>query len=402
VPLRVQFAVKRPDEARVRTGGFSHIPTLGHPATAWDNYRSVAVESDDPRLVNTCITDIHTLEGFCRVYFGQVRDYQDIEAAELALQAFLFHEDIQIIVPTAKVEVAPASNGQIPFFSYLRPDKGVRPQACFDLFQQANSCDWLCAVDYLYSKENVIYGQLDRSQALVGQRLEQALTKIPNPTQTQLIGRSVAIDLKVPGYFFGTDSLTTDNFVTRLYERVAISLEHNTKAVPTLGLNIHVPPLLAIVLHRASNRNDLPAATVELRSELDRVRAELCEFDHMVRTEESQQHLEKKCREIEEAFAAIVADSRLDRGARTLGKIWSLNRPVRSAYNIATNPTALSPEALSKLMSEIQSAVTQNLSLVDRTITSAMFSRLLRTDNNRKLLAKHFTDSEIKSLDRSK
>lgn len=146
-----QFAVTRPEET-LATGSAasSYIPTFGHPATAFDMYRTAALLCDDPRRVNLCLTDIDTLTGFSRVVFGSVQSYSDIDAAELALQALLFHEDVHILIPTIKVQ------HQEDFVGYLRPDDGLRSAGCFDIFQAAETFDCLCAIDFAFVQDGHI------------------------------------------------------------------------------------------------------------------------------------------------------------------------------------------------------------------------------------------------------
>ena len=403
MPLDIRFTATRPEECSRRTGMSPYVPTLGHVASAWDLYRSAAVYSDDGRLVNACITDIETVEGFNRVVFGTVRTYRDFEACELALQALLFHEYIEIIVPTIKVEYAfaNAKGNSATTISYLRPDKFVRSDGCFNLFGLADTADFLCATDYAYALDRIVIQQSRSIQSLEGQSvdsLEQSLG--PLNAAIANVSTSVAMDLKVPGYFIGADQPlgTHDSFFSAFYSRVAISLQEHVKSAPGLGYSVRIPPLLAVVLDRAATRAALPRAITELRGELDRVRAELCEFDEMIRSNESQTALERKCVHIHESFAAVVPESRLELGARMLARTWSLIKPIRSAYNIAVNPVALSPSQLEKLASDVKAAVIENASLVDRTVTAATFSRLLRAANFRALIARHFSDREMSAL----
>jgi hypothetical protein len=103
-------------------------------------------------------------------------------------------------------------------------------------------------------------------------------------------------------------------------------------------------------------------------------------------------------KKILESFAAIVPESRLDRGFKPLARIWKLASRIPSAYSILTNPAELDPARLEKALRDTKEAVSADESLVDRTHTAATFAKLLRTDNVYQLLLRHFSSAELKLL----
>lgn len=393
-----KFAVTRPDETRARGSvASSYTPTLGHPAAAYDLYRTAAVSCEDPRIVNLCFTDIDTLAGFSRTVFGPVHSYADIDAAELALQALLFHEDVQILIPTIKLE------HQGGFIGYLRPDEGLRAAGCFEIFQGAETVDWLCATDYGFVQHGRITQTASGEASLIGQTIAPPGALLaPLAARSKDVGSALAVDLKVSGYFAGRPpgaAKSPANVVTNFYDRVAVPWRSHVSSVPAVDINLTLPPLLSIALDRASSRESLPKTIAILREELAEVRAELCEFDELVRAPKSQAELENTSRRILQAFAAVVPTSRLERGSRNLAKIWSVIKPIRRAYNIAINPIALDADQIEKLIKESNAAVMEKVSLVDRTISAATFAKLLRTQTMRRLVLKHFSGEEILRLE---
>ena len=172
-------------------------------------------------------------------------------------------------------------------------------------------------------------------------------------------------------------------------------------AVPGVELSVRLPPLLAIVLSRARSRQEIPTAVRELHDQLGPIRYELYEFDQMVRTEPDQVKLENKARYIQESFATIVPDSRENLGQRNLVRIWHLLKSIQKAYGIAINPTLLNAEELRSLMASASAAVVEDRSIVDRTMSARVFSDLLRTDSVVQLLKRHFSELELKALEKT-
>ncbi len=395
-----RWVVTRPEET-LATGSIvgSHIPTFGHPATAHDYYRIMSCVGSDMSQFNVCFTDVATCMGLAKVIEGPIESYADIEAAEIALNAILFHENVEVFVPTVKVEV----NG---IRTYARPDEGKRSDVAFEMFNIPTTRDWLCAYDYVLVKNGRINRTERRDTRLRGitygdyRRLDRILGRVAAD-----VFPALARDFKVPGYF--SDPLliqrykATKNFTHELYDRIRIPWQECVSAVPGVELSVRLPPLLAIVLTRAQSRQDVPSVVRELHDQLGPIRYELYEFDQMVRTEPDQVKLEQKATYIQESFATIVPDSREDVGRRNLVRIWSLLKPITKAYGIAINPTLLNPEELRSLIASAHEAVVENNSIVDRTMSGRAFSELLRTDSVVQILKRHFDESELKALEKT-
>lgn len=103
---RSQYEVLYPDETRgFGTGASSLIPTFGAPASAIDQYRTVAVVSTNLPDLGAAFTDVHAVVAIARVAEGGITDVAELEAAETALQALLLHDIVHIVVPCPKVDM---------------------------------------------------------------------------------------------------------------------------------------------------------------------------------------------------------------------------------------------------------------------------------------------------------
>ncbi len=306
---QTHWAVTRPEET-LATGSVasSPIPTIGHPAMAQDYYRTLYCADSDMHQFNICFTDVATCAGIAKVVEGPIEDFAEIEAAETALNAILFHQNVEIFIPTVKVEV---NNIR----TYARPDQGKRSDVAFELFNIPTARDWLCAYDYALVENGFIERTQCNDERFKGVKYGDygQIGRIMDGISADLFP-ALARDFKVPGYF--SDPMLVQsyraprNFTHELYDRVKIPWRESVSAVPGVEYSFHLPPLLAIVLGRAKSRQDVPSVVRELHDQLGPVRHELYEFDQMVRSETDQVQLERKTIAIQESFAAIVPDSR--------------------------------------------------------------------------------------------
>jgi hypothetical protein len=400
VPAHLTYELKSNDVLRaLGIEDHSYIPTLGHAGTALDVYNMAGVESDDPLLASHSITDVMTAQGFSRFVYGPIASFDDIDAAELALQAILFHEEVYVVVPSLKI--AYQQGGRLPSIAnimYLRRDQDLRQQGCFDLFNLSNTHDLLCATDYIAANDGAIVYQQSGNSEYVGKQANDLSFADIFPA-AQNYGPALALDLKISGYFAGPPMAKgRDGYVNRFYGSIRAGWAKQVSELPSFDLQIPIPPLVAVVLDRAGNRQAIPAAIEELRDQLMDVRGELCEFDHLTRNIRKQTDAEKFSKKILESFAAVVPESRLDRGFKPLARIWNLLTPIRTAYSIVANPSELNPENIERALKQAKEAVKGDTSLVDRTHTAATFAKLLRTDTVYQLLGRHFSPTELRLL----
>jgi hypothetical protein len=400
--------VTRPDED-IASGSriSSNIPTIGHIATAIDQYRTVAVESPNIGVTNTCFVDISVPEAFSHFLDGSVRSYADLEASEVALQALLLHDSANILVPTVKVERAPHALAQNPNFfrGYRRPDANIRSASCFEVFNALETRDVLYANDFYTCYGDVVGGSARQGASVAGTSIHALDAIFPDwRAESGRISLALGSDLGAPAYIAGPLSRSDQRsgYFGELYHRIDLSWREHTSRIPKLDVSVHLPPFLAIVLDRAGNREEIPDAIRTLRAELQFVRYELSEFNALLRHDDvNQAAAERRAQSILAAFDAIVPASRLDRGWRPLAAVWSLVKPLRTAYSAVSEPWLLDVDQLEVMLREANEAVVRNSSIVDETLTSRTFSDLLRTDQLRHLIGRHFGEDEMRRLSAS-
>ncbi|TDI41257.1 MAG: hypothetical protein E2P02_15265 [Acidobacteria bacterium] len=159
--------------------------------------------------------------------------------------------------------------------------------------------------------------------------------------------------------------------------------------VPDFQLSVRIPPLLSIVLDRASGRERIPESILDLREELTPARAEMLGLNEklveLVKRPYDQTGVERWCRDIQRSFESIVPSSRhADRG---------ILLPLLTFYHRLKDPLS---EIIRQLNPNYESDNPRVLA--NRTVTGRVFSDLLATDSMYSLATDFFTETEIANL----
>ena len=348
---RSSYIVSRPEETRA-TGSpaSSLIPTHGAAATAVDQYRTVGIYSNGLTNARAAFTDITAVASLSKIAEGGISDIKDIEAAETGLQALLLHDVVHVLVPAPKID---HGNGLI---SYLRNDTGRRTPFGFELFSTAQSRDWLIAGEFIKAQNNEIVSSTLSKSTLIGHSLDNLRSR-PYLNKAAAEAINVTVEMhKVPAYLTDPELIIPragDGFPKHFYHRFNTSWKSATGGLPPIVCTFNLPPLLAIVLNRLNNREDLLSAVVALREELQPVREELHEFNQIITAATSSAEIERRVKHIEASFDAIVPETRMsnvEKRRRTIVKIWRVTKSLpKFAVNFATGNSASWQDALNAL-----------------------------------------------------
>jgi hypothetical protein len=360
-----------------------YVPTFGNPTQAVDLHRVLAIRLTGHEGWNSCFTDARTCQGLAKLIEGEVESFEDLEVAELALQALMWHDRVDVLNPGFKIEA-----GEFTQF-HRCPDP--RSMLAFELFRPCEAWDQLFVVEEVQLKDGrVAHSNLERSALLGRQPHEGATDYLKNTPLQALALSSIPESFRVPAYL--SDPLLPPfvgkrAFFGELYESISREWSGALKAVPDVELSVALPPLVAIVLDRAKSRDTIPEAIHSLREELVPVRSEMLRFSEVIRSATGQRDIEARCRAIKASFDAIVAAS--SRPKAVILPLLKLYRAIRSPLDSLIthlNP-AYQPEDPRVLAS--------------RTVTGQTFSRLLTTDSMYSLVTNFFTQAEIRNLERT-
>lgn len=361
-----------------------HIPSLGNPTSASDLFRVVGIHRTGHERVNSCYTDVATCQGLARLVEGPVESIEDLERAETALQVLLWHDRVDVMIPGFRYRMGSLDG-------YARFDE-PRSELAFELFRPCDAYDTLYAVEEVAVQDRIVRSSSLQGSAVIGEHMDDLEGDYLRRQSVQAAAlSSIPVHMGAPAYFNDPALQPFTNasgFFNELYSTIAQGWAEAVEVVPSVGLSVKLPPILAIVLDRASRRSEIPDAITELREEVAPVRTELVGFNELVTGALDQRELESRCRAIKESFQAVVPASRFEAPSVVL-PLLKLYRAVRTPLDwliSALNP-AYRPE--------------DPRIIANRTVTGRIFRELLRTDSMHSSLTHFFSESELRSLDRS-
>lgn len=397
----VYYQVVRPEESAASGHGHTPIPTLGHPASYCDAYRTVAIGDIENKPASWCLTDTDAAAALGRIIDGPIRSIEDIERAESALRAILLYDFVEVLVPCAK--------GQQPngFVHYVRFDEKERNDAAFAAFQIANCRDLLFATEYITFRNGVVESSSNQNSKLLGQPAERLSEYYRSLLRDAAeLASAFPLEIGATTYYTGPELIVPIHaggagFIDELYRRIYRPWMEIAQATPPLHVDIKLPPLLAIVLSRAMFREQIPDVLRELRDELQKVREELNYLNAFLDRPMSQADILAQVEKVNESFDAIVPEARLTKAARRRRRIASVYRgilPVKQLYSIAVNPLSVDHEKFQELCGAARDAVAKDRRIVSRSVSAASFSELLRVGSIRDMVTSHFKDVELRLL----
>lgn len=395
---KVLYLVTRQDEGKNTPGGGPLIPSLGHPTSVIDLYRTVGVQAVENKPPSWCFTDIEAASALGRIIDGPINSGVDLDYAESALRAILLHEYTEVLVPCVK---ASHSNG---FFQYLRPDNKLRNDATFSAFRVANSFDRLFATEFVTVSNGRFTESSNSRSTLIDTEIESF-----DPQYSSIVKTVGEMAHAFPTQVGATTSFANPKFqshiksgpagfIDELYSRVYRPWHEVAQSVPTVNLELKLPPLLAIVLSRAPWREQIPEVLWELRQEMAELRSELNRLNAMIDSCMSQAELFAQQQKVNESFDAIVPESLLTQASlrkRRVFSIFNLVRRVRQLYSIAADPLAADPDEFFKMVQGAKSVVATDSRIVSRSIPAATMAELLRVPSIRETIKTHFTAKEV-------
>lgn len=397
----IKYLVMRGDESASRSGMSTYVPTLGHPASAIDIYRTVGIHSVENRPPSWCFTDLEAAAALGRVVDGPIKSGSDIDDAESALRAILLHEYTEVLVPCVK------SSSEGGLAQYLRLDKKIRNDAAFSAFQVANCFDRLVATEWVTIRNGEFIESSNPKSPLVNTSIElfddqyHSLVKIIGELAHAFPSQLGATTCFANSHLKTYMNAGAGGFIDELYKRVYRPWHEDAQRAPVLHLDLKLPPLLAIVLSRAPWREQIPDVLKELRDELGKSRSELNRLNTMIDACMSQADIIAQTQKVNESFDAIVPESLLTSAQlrwRGIISVFDFLRPVRQLYSIAADPLSVDPDKFFELVQSAKAVVAKDSRIVSRSIPAAKMAELLKVGNIRESITTHFSDQEVQLI----
>jgi hypothetical protein len=371
------WAVTRLDDTHPR------IVTLGYATSANDLFRVRGIVQTGHEGCNSCYTDVRTTVGLARLIEGGIASIQDLEAAENGLQVLMWHDRVDVIVPGFKYR-------REDLVSYARCEE-PRSELAFEVLKPCQPCDTIYAVEEVVIEDRQVVTSSLPDSGIVGREFPEAIRQYLELTPAQAAAiSSIPLSMSVPAYFSDPrvePFADLRGFFGQFYKSIRRPWDEATSVVPDVDFSVHLPPLVSIVLDRASNRDAIPAAIRELREELAPARAEMLRLSETLRYGASdQREIESRCRDVRTSFEAAMPASRKPhtRIPLTILQLWAKCRHPFDEIVKHLNPEYVpgNPRVLA-----------------NRTVTGRTFSKLLATDAIRTLVSHFFTPGELKAIE---
>tara|TARA_R110002074_G_scaffold132734_1_gene276215 strand:- start:1896 stop:3158 length:1263 start_codon:yes stop_codon:yes gene_type:complete len=361
---------------------------------------------------NIAYTDRQTLICLGNLIEGPIQGVSDLEGAENALQLILWHDQFEILSPSIKYTYYVAPDTKPTAKSWYRAGVSQRPEkpvfgipaSVMELLEKLRTQDKFLTQECFVAPEEVvivedkIVSSSDPASALRGtswKTVDDYLT--PSDAKHWLTIGALALEQSTPAYFSDprVEQVTsTRGFIESFYDAVKVPWTKGLNQIPSLSVAIDIPPLVAIVMNMAKNRQGIPDAILELRSQLKKARSEMREFNLSLMKTSSQTELQARCRHLQEAFEATTIVARKTNAER---RRHTFMRGFYAAEAIVGSPMS----SVMKLFGSDFGA-SNPFVRVDRTITTKQFSKLLDTETTYGLLEQFLTETERRALQTSK
>lgn len=372
------------------------IPTTFAPATTHVAGRPV----EWPLGLQHALIDRASLSALDRLVTGEVRSWEDLESAELAIRALVLHDRVDCVLPAVLVTHRSGMDGGLTTVNYAAPsepvavmdvvrDLGLHNRPVFAEWLSVRNGALLDAQSFWTGKEDILLSTNESARQLAF-------------AEYSLSGRMAAPYLATgamigaPTYFGDVQmrSLETAGVgngalsgARRFFDHIDNAFAEEALKYSYVGLDLRLPLFIEILFGKARTRTELPATMLELRSDFAKARHKLWSLFESVQDERDSGRLTVSAERIRRAAESVIP-------AAYPPKLNVLRIILNSVVNAATLIGALGP-GLDALMAR---DVTQ--SHVNKVDAARLLARELRR-NGPDLLAplkRHLSEAEVKNL----
>lgn len=385
--------------------GNAYIPTIGNIATAHDAYRIAGVAEIRHAPKTWSFTDIESVAALGRIIDGPISTGYDIIKAESALRSILLYEFTDIIIPCAKIDSL-SPNGR-RHLSYTRFDQSIRNQASFEAFRCTQCRDYLLTTEVIKVNNDLITESSFSGSKLINEPITSHRKHL-NYLSRRAAEISTALPTQLGAFthysspiFTAVSDVCHEGFINEIYQRIYHTWMNTAQLTPQLHVNLKLPPLLAIVLHRAMKRENIPEVLNTIREEMSPIRDDLYTMNLKIDSSEKQSEIYSFSKKMTESFNAIVPEALLtpqEIRSRRIMSVFNFIKPVPQLYSIIADPLSVDKNKLEETFSSIKSAVKKDRRIVSRNVSSTKFSELLRIGSVRDTILAHFNKSEIQLI----
>jgi hypothetical protein len=214
------------------------IVTEGYPTSVSDLFRVTGIYRTGHEGWNSCYTDARSAVGLARLVEGGISSVEDLEAAENALHAVIWHDRIDVIVPGFKYR-------QGSLVSYARCEM-PRSELAFQLFSPCQPYDQIFATEEVVLEQGVIRNSSLQDSPIIGIGFRDAVATYLQRSALQAAAIStIPLHMGVPAYF--SDPLLAPftghrSFSGEFYKIIRRDWDEAIRVVPDVDFSVPLPP----------------------------------------------------------------------------------------------------------------------------------------------------------------
>lgn len=367
----------------------------------------------EPYGPQTAIVDSDAVYALRKLVTGEIKSWEDIDAAELAVRAFVLHDKIEWLFPAILIATENHAFNFYPDPFQIDPINELLKHAKTShrtvyntqVFIDAN-CN-LTTRKMNYQNGEFFFENVSNSTSKLWEKYSELFTGKNIPERQKIVLAAFSELLKEQDFleaYVATPTMlgAASYFVNsnhKVFEENLIKNPHNNKWLSSVdsqwrsrldilastGLNIRLGPFLSIILTRASSRQNIPEEIIQLREEMQVPRTKLWDILNTLKYE---------C----DLKSALITAEKLEKAAQSIipAAFPSKTNVIRFAWNAIKNGTLLG--AIASFGDAILEKNTnwKQVSTIDA--AQLLAKSLSDVDGFYKLTKRHLSDAELKSL----
>lgn len=252
----------------------SYIPTTGLPGTVLDYYRVHHLIVDDYVKDNPGLLDYRKCNDLA-IFETEINSIDEVLKFESLIRFVILQDRIDVINPSVKI--VNNQNGQT-FNGYMRlPEE--RMQSSLQILQQAGAHDFLFPSEKLTIENNIVISSTYNKSSYLGKNPNEVKDVLSRDLFQEELINTLPSSISVP---FINNLNNTNNGMNMIFEDYIGSLnqEWRSQTMYTVkaGYEIPLPFFTNTILSIAKNRDDIPNAVMQMRSDLTNLRRQLFKY----------------------------------------------------------------------------------------------------------------------------
>lgn len=265
----------------------SYIPTTGLPGSVIDYYRAHHLIIDEYLINNPGFIDYRRCNDLA-IFESEITSIDDILKFESLMRFVVLQDKIDVLTPSVKT--VNKNNGQL-FSEYSRIQE-ERKESSLLVLHQSGAHDFMFPSEKITIENNVVISSTYNKSDYLGKSQSEIKDLLSRDIFQEELLNTLPSSLSIPFVSNQNNSSSQMNIIFDDYMK-SLNQEWHTQTSYTVraGYNIGLPFLTNVILGIAKNRDDIPNAILQLRSELTNLRRQFYQYTNELKGIKSQLEL---------------------------------------------------------------------------------------------------------------